>query len=136
MARSSGRKLVFETGAGSPPTYTALAAVRTKSVQINEEEIDVTTDDEDGFVTVLADDRATKRVTISVSGVTEDDLMITMMQAGGLHHGRIRDVTNGWTITGTWIIPTLTIAGEHTGPMTFEGEFRTSGEYVIETGNP
>ena len=65
MARQNGRDLRIKRGA------TVIAVVNTKTVNIANTPVDVTGDDDAGFVTYL--DRAgTKQISLDVSGFTDD----------------------------------------------------------------
>ena len=68
MARQNGRDLRIKRGA------TVIAVVNTKTVNIANTPVDVTGDDDAGFVTYL--DRAgTKQISLDVSGFTDDDTL-------------------------------------------------------------
>ena len=79
MAALVGRKVTFiPTSVGVP-----IAGMRTKSITLNNEPIDITSDDDTGFRTLLESDPALRSVDMSVEGVTKDDDLIALAAAGG-----------------------------------------------------
>lgn len=106
----------------------AIAGVRTKGVQIGNEPIDITSDDDAGWRTLL-DDIGGRSVNISVSGVVKDDKLLN--DALKSAEDRTEAVTllfpDGKTITGTFFIANYSMTGEYNGAATFECELQSSG---------
>lgn len=125
-----GRDLLLEYSTDGGTTYTTLAGVISKSVAINQEPVDVTTDDADGWRTLLAEP-GTRSVDLSVSGVTESDYLREQITVGtsSVAFEDIRiTYPNGDTITGSFFLNSLTETGETTAGVTFEGSLQSSGE--------
>ncbi len=129
MAREVGRKLLVQRNIGSPPTLTTIAGVRTKTVTINKEPIDVSNDDDFGWRTLLADP-GQKSVDLSVAGIPVDEELLAAILAGGTVG--FEDVTitfpgGGGTLQGDFFFTNLTYSGEYNAGITFEGEMQSSG---------
>lgn len=125
MAASSGRELLIKKGA------TVLAGVRTKTVTINGEPIDVTTDDDSGFRTLLADP-ATRSIDLSVEGITKDAVLRAIVAGGGSQ--LLTDITveypDGAVIAGDFYLVSIEESGEYQDAVTFTASLQSSGEYT------
>ena len=108
-----------------------IAGVRTKGVTINAEPIDVTTDDEDGYRTLLQDP-ATRSVDLSVEGVTKDDDLRAVIVAGGAQAIGITSLEypDGSYLVGNFYMASLEETGEYTDAMTFSASLQSSGEFA------
>ena len=73
-----GRKVGLYDVSASPAVL--IAGARSKSITINNEPIDITSDDDLGFRTLL-DDPAVRSIDMSIEGVTKDDDLITAATA-------------------------------------------------------
>src|SRR5688572_7350611 len=74
-----GRRVTFTpTGAGTPVT-----GMRTKTITINNEAVDITSDDDSGWQTFLSEDPAQRGITLAVEGVTKDAALINLAMTGG-----------------------------------------------------
>lgn len=71
MAAFVGRKATLSKG------QTLVAAIRTKSASINNEPVDITTDDDNGFRTMLQDP-GTKTLDLTVEGIIKDATLLTI----------------------------------------------------------
>lgn len=69
MAGFNGRELTLDWNA------TTLVGVRSKTVSMTNDMVDVTTDDDNGWRTLLADP-GLKSVEVTASGVTSDEVLI------------------------------------------------------------
>lgn len=128
MPRAVGRQLVVRRVVGGTPI--TIAAIQTKNPTIAREPIDVTTDDDDGFRTLLATP-GKKQIDLSFSGVTEDDVLLEAAAAGANVFERINLLyPSGATIEGDFFFNNLSITGETEGSTTFEGEMQSSGAWT------
>lgn len=131
MAANAGRNLVIKKNS------TAIAGVRTKGIAVNNEPIDVTTDDEDGVRTLLSDP-ATTAVNLSVEGLTKDRVLRQAILGGGSL--MLTDITidypNGDTLSGNFFFGSLEETGEYQGAVTFTGELQSSGTITYSAGSP
>ena len=72
-----GRRGVLKKGAN------AIAALRTKSISINNEPVDITTDDDLGWRRLLAADPAQRNVEITADGILKSNAIIDDVLAAG-----------------------------------------------------
>lgn len=125
MAASSGRELLIKKGAS------VIAGVRTKTVTINGEPIDVTTDDDSGFRTLLADP-ATRMIDLSVEGITKDDTLRAIVAGAGPQ--LLTDITveypDGAVIAGDFYLVSIEESGEYQDAVTFTATLQSSGAFT------
>lgn len=129
MPNFVGRDFLIKKGS------TVLASVRAKTVTINGEPIDSTTDDDDGYRKLLAD-AATRSIDISVEGLTDDDtLRAAVMGSGSLLLTDINvEYPDGATLTGDFFLTSLEENGQHTDAMGFSASFQSSGQWTYTAG--
>lgn len=112
---------------------TAIAGVRTKSLSINHEPVDITTDDEDGFRTLLAE-VGESSFELSVDGVTKDSVLFDA--ATGTGSKLLTDITidhpNG-VITGDVYLASYEETGAYNDAITFSATFQSSGTWTVST---
>ena len=130
MAEYSGRELKIKRLVGS--TYTTIANVSAKSVEINNSGVDITTDDSDGWQTFL-EAPGTRSVNLSISGVADDaaEELLTAITLGTssivLENIQILFNSSGSTLTGTFQFSGLSHSGEKDGATVFEATMASSG---------
>ena len=133
MAESSGRYLFIEIFDGF--AFFRIAAVQSKSIQKNNEPIDITTDDSNGYRELLPEP-GNRTVDISVSGITKDDALISAIRSGDLSFiiGRATiNYPSGRTEEGDYYLNSLTFTGEYNGAVTFEATLQSTDE-TTESG--
>ena len=125
MASSIGRDFVVKKAG------TAIAGVRTKTVTFNGEPVDVTSDDDNGFRTMLSG-AGQKSIDMSVEGLTKDDVLRGAALSGSSL--LLTDVTveypNGDTISGDFFMNSLEETGTYNDAMTFTASFQSSGAFT------
>jgi predicted secreted protein len=126
MAAAKGRELLVKRGSS------VIAGIRTKGVAFNGEAIDVTTDDDSGYRTMLAD-AGTYSVDLSIEGITKDnDLRSVVMAAGSL---MLTDITieypNGDELSGNFFLTSLEESGTYNDAVTFSGSLQSSGTFTF-----
>lgn len=125
MAASSGRELLVKKN------NVVIAGVRTKTVTINGEPIDVTTDDDSGYRTLLGDP-ATRSIDLSVEGITKDAVLRAIVAGGGSQ--MLTDITieypNGDEISGNFYLVSIEESGEYQDAVTFSASLQSSGAYT------
>lgn len=125
MAANIGRELLVKRGS------TVIAGLRSKGVAFNGEPVDVTTDDESGFRTLLSE-AGTYSIDLSIEGVTKDnDLRSAILGATDL---MLTDVNiewpNGDTLSGDFFFASLEETGPYNDALTFSGSLQSSGEWA------
>jgi len=123
MASNVGRKLIIKRDG------TTIAGVRTKSVTINNEAIDVTTDDDSGYRTLL-EEPGQKQIDLSVEGLTKDDALLQSAAEGTtLIDAYTIEFPSGATITGDFRFNNLEMGAEYNAAITFTAEIQSTGSY-------
>jgi predicted secreted protein len=129
MANSAGRDFVVKKNS------TAIASVRTKSFNWQGQTIDVTTDDEDGVTTFLDDKFASTTLEISVSGLTDADVLFDLAISTTDSDKFLSDITleraNGDEISGNWVLTGYSETGEYQGATTFEATLVRNGAHTF-----
>lgn len=106
---------------------TAIAGVRTKTVTFNGEPIDITSDDDSGWRTLLADTAAVRSVDISVEGVTKDDILRAAWYSGSLLEAMEVEWGDGASLTGNFHLGSYAETGATEDAVTFTATFNSSG---------
>lgn len=125
MPNFAGRKFLIKKGSA------VIASVRSKTVTINGEPIDVTNDDDDGYRRLL-DDPATRSVDISVEGLMDaDTLRAAALGVGTL---KLTDISVEWpdgaTMTGDFFLTNVEETGAHNDAAQFSASFQSSGQWT------
>lgn len=125
MAANVGRNFTIDKAG------TAIAGVRTKTVTFNGEPIDVTTDDDSGFRTLLAT-VGQKSIDMSVEGITKDDTLRQAALSGSSL--LLTDVTvsyaNGDALSGDFFLNSLEETGTYNDAITFTASLQSSGTFT------
>ncbi len=137
MAAKIGREFLIKKGA------TVLAGVRTKAFSFAGEPVDVTTDDDTGFRTLLAES-GQEALDISVEGLTKDTILRAAALTGtaGLMLTDITlefpktgtQVTSGDKIAGSFFLASLEESGTYNDAMTFSASLQSSGAWTYTPG--
>lgn len=133
MAASAGRLLLVKKAG------TTIAAVRAKTISVENTPIDITSDDSGGIVTLLSGVNASRQLKLSVSGVASDTTLRAAAfstSAGGPH---LTDITivdpvessGADTITCDWYVTKYERSGEHDGEEQFSAELVSSGAWTL-----
>lgn len=137
MAAQKGRDLLLKirTATGTPDTFTTVAGIRTTGFQMNEETVDITNKDSDGFRELLAG-RIVQSMQISGSGVYKDETTFrklqTVFQAGT--HELYQIILPGTsagaagTFEGFFRITSLEINGDYNNEVNFSITIESDGE--------
>jgi predicted secreted protein len=120
MAANLGRKVVFTWGGA------AVLGVREKGVAVNGEPIDITSDENNGWRTLL-DEPGESSVDISISGVTKDHTFLTDMFAGTLQKPVTVTYPNGAILTGTFHLASTSDTVPYKEAQTFEASLQSTG---------
>jgi TP901-1 family phage major tail protein len=124
MAAFVGRTVVLEV-AGA-----AVAGARTKSFTIGNEPVDITSDDDSGFRTMLSV-AGTKTLDMSVEGVTKDGALIALASGSS---GLIEDVEITFpgigTIAGDFFVASVELGAAYNEASTFSASLQSSGAYT------
>lgn len=125
MSGHNGRALTIDWDG------TTLVGVRSKTVSLTNELVDVTTDDDNGWVTRLAEP-GLKSVEVSVSGITNDEVLVveffgTDPEARPAVANLPSNLSNDGTLNGSFLLQDLETSGEHDGAVEFSATFVSTG---------
>ena len=129
MSALVGRKVTFTPTNGGA----AVIGVRTKSITINNEPIDITSDDDNGFRTLLNEDPAERSIDFTAEGILKDAELINLASAGGsiLISEYEMDIPGIGTFSGDFYFGNLEIGAEYNDAVTFSADIQSSGEFTF-----
>jgi predicted secreted protein len=125
MVANVGRALGFTWGGNSPGD--SIQGIREKSISMNGEPIDVTSDEDGGWRTLLTNISAENQVSISISGVTKDRRLITDWYAGNRTQAATIEFPDGDILTGMFYLQSLSETGPYNDAATFQAEIISTG---------
>ena len=125
MPAQKGRKVLVQSNDGSSPaSYTTIGGMRSKTITVNNELVDITDDENAPWRHLLA-------VTISGSGIFKDDATMNRIEDLGLQGG-IDDFRilfeNGDSFEGLFQVTSYEYGGEHNGEQTFSITLESAAE--------
>jgi TP901-1 family phage major tail protein len=125
-----GRSMAIQIADGaSPSVYTTIGGMRTKSMTVNNETVDITTDDEAPWQTLLGD-AGIRSCAMSGSGVFDDGAQVNSLEdlafSGALQEFKMT-FANGDHIDGYFAVTSFEYTGEHNGAQMFNASFASSG---------
>jgi len=122
MAALSGRKLRLKRGS------TAIAGARSDSITINNEPIDITSKDDAGWRTYLAD-AGVRSIDCEVQGVTIDSTFLALAVGAGsaLLEAYTVEVLGIGSFSGNFYLASLALTGEQADAVTFTATIQSSG---------
>ncbi len=127
MAGANGRALQIKWDS------VTLVGVRTKGWTATADLVDVTTDDDNGWRTLLATP-GLKSVEVTVGGISSDQVLINEFfnGTGETLTGELPTTTG--TISGTFYLSSFEQTGEHDGAVEFSATFMSSGVVAYTAG--
>ena len=140
MAAQKGSALLLKIGAdntaaAASDTYTTVGGLRSTSVTMNDEAVDVTTKDSSGVRALLANG-GVQTCSISGSGVFTDAASETTLRsafgASDFHNFQII-VPDFGTYTGEFMVASLEYAGEYNGEVTYSITLESSDAFTFAT---
>jgi TP901-1 family phage major tail protein len=130
-----GDQILLKLGdAASPETFTAVAGLRTKSMTINTETVDVTSADDTSKWRQLLEGAGVKNIAISGSGVFKDDTSLQNVNTAALaqSHDHWQVVVPGLgTFEGSFQISSLQYSGEYNGEATYDLSLESAGDIAF-----
>lgn len=123
MAAKPGRTLLIKKD-----NAVIAAGITTKSLTINNEPIDITGDDDDGWMTLLPES-GVRSIEASIEGVLKSDALISQAIDGTALIDELTIVLpSGGEITGDFRFNNLEVGAPHNEAVTFSASFQSSGE--------
>lgn len=129
MPAASGRALTIDW------VSVTIAGVRTRGYTITNDYVDVTTDDEDGWRTLLSDP-ATRSMEVTVGGLTKNQILLAEIMKANITGEplTVNLPTTTGTLGGTFLVSSYEETGEHEGAVEFSATFMSSGEVTYTAG--
>jgi predicted secreted protein len=129
MAAISGRKVRIKRGS------TAVAGARADSLTINNEPIDITEKDSNGWRTYLAD-VGVRSIDAEVEGILEDStfLALAVGTASALLESYTLEVDTIGDFTGNFYLASFAVTGEQADATTFTASIQSSGTITFTPG--
>lgn len=130
MAAQKGSSLLIKIGdGGSPEAFTTVGGLRSTSISLNDEAVDVTTIDSSNQRELLANG-GIQTISISGSGVFTDaaseSTLRTAFGASSFKNYQVI-VPDFGTYEGAFMIASLEYAGEYNGEVTYSVTLESSG---------
>lgn len=111
-----------------------IPGVREKTIQLNGEPIDITSDENLGWRTLL-DATAQDEVTISLTGVTKDRTLMGDWFDGNRTRTASLEYPDGSTISGTFFLANYQDRGAYNDAVAFTAEVRSTGAVTYTPGS-
>jgi TP901-1 family phage major tail protein len=129
MAGANGRALQIKWDS------VTLVGVRTKGYTITNDYVDVTTDDDAGWRTLLATP-GLRSIEATVGGITADQVLLAEVMKANITGEPLTvelPLTTG-TLAGTFLCSSYEETGEHDGAVEFTATFMSSGSVAYTAG--
>ena len=125
MSGFNGRQLTIDWDA------TTLVGVRTRGITNSNEMVDVTTDNDAGWRTLLATP-GVKSVEATVGGISSDEVLLAEFYDASTTGETLKvdlpsSLATPGNISGTFHLASFEITGEHDGAVEFSATFQSSG---------
>lgn len=125
MAGHNGREVVIDWDS------VQLVGVRTRTFSITNDYVDVTTDDDSGWRTLLADP-GLRSVEVTVSGICSDEVLLAEIYAASIAATTLdvnlpSDLAVPGTLSGSFLVSSFEQSGEHDGAYEFSATFMSTG---------
>lgn len=136
MAAQKGSAMLMKVGnGGSPESFATIAGLRSTSLTVNNESVDVTNKDSSNNRTLLAT-AGVQSISVSGSGVFTDGSSEATIKTNAL-----ADTIDNYqflvpdfgTFTGAFQITSLEYAGEFNGEVTYSMSFESGGAITFAT---
>lgn len=137
MAAESGRGFLVKIGDGGlPETFVTVAGLRSTSLSINSEAVDITNKDSAGWRELLSG-AGTRRVAVSGAGVFTDGAAEASLRSKALA-GAIANYElvfeNGDLFTGAFQVTTLDYSGDYNGERAYTLSLESTGAVSFTAG--
>lgn len=129
MTAQRGKDLLLKADDGTG-TYLTIAGLRTRSLALNTEMVDITHAESAGRWRELLDGAGVKRAALSGAGIFRDgasDALARQLFFDGVIRNWQVILPDFGTMTGAFQITKLEYRGEHAGEMTFEMTLESAG---------
>ena len=136
MAAQKGSALLLKIGDGaSPEAFTTIGGLRSTSITMNDEAVDITTKDSSAVRALLANG-GVQSTSISGSRVFPDAASETTLRGkfGASSFSNFQVIVPDFgTYTGAFMVASLEYAGEYNGEVTYSVTLESSGTITFAT---
>jgi predicted secreted protein len=130
MSAFVGRLLTI-TRTGTGPGPAVITGKMSKEVAINNGEIDITSDDDNGYRTLLASP-AVRSIDFSIEGVLKESDMLEFAITEGVVQGEYSiDFGSLGTLEGTFQFSNLKLSAPHDNAVKYTADFKSSGAFTF-----
>jgi len=134
MAAQKGRDMLIKVGNGaSPATFSTIGGIRSRTITINNDSVDITDSDNAPYRQLLAD-TGLRSMSISGSGVQKNGANIQTVEALA-HSGAIEEFQvvfgNGDIIQGLFQVTSFETSGEHVSEQTMSISLESAGVFTL-----
>lgn len=137
MAAQKGKDMLLKLKESGDPSFTTVAGLRTRSLALNAETVDITNADSISQWRELLDGAGIRSANISGAGVFKDDAADEKIRLS-FFNGSLPDwqiiLPDFGTIQGPFQITSLDYAGEHNGEITYELALQSAGVLTFTAG--
>jgi len=129
MAALSGRKIIINKG----DPGVKVAAARSKSITINNEPIDITSDDDQGVRQLLegVGEQAERSMDLSIEGVTKDATFLADITTGANVDDYEIEIPGIGTFTGKFFLTSAALTAPYNDATTFTAELQSTGPFTF-----
>ena len=129
MAGANGRALTIKWDGTTP------VGVRTRGYTVTNDYVDVTTDDDNGWRTLLANPGLRSKEATG-SGISSDQILIAEVMKASITGEplTVELPTTTGTLAGTFLCSSFEQSGEHDGAVEFSATFMSSGAVTYTAG--
>jgi TP901-1 family phage major tail protein len=130
MAGHNGREVVIDWDS------VQLVGVRTRTFSITNDYVDVTTDDDSGWRTLLADP-GLRSVETTVGGICSDQVLIAEIMKAEITGEPLSielPTATGASLSGTFLVSSFEGSAEHDGAYEFSATFMSTGAVTYTAG--
>jgi TP901-1 family phage major tail protein len=134
MAAQKGKDLLLKVDADGAGTFTTIAGLRTRTVAIHGETVDVTHTESAGRWRELLEGAGSKHARISGTGIFKDaasDAIVRQYIFSGTIRAWQIVIPDFGTIQGPFQIATFEFTGRHDGEVAFDLTIESAGELVF-----
>lgn len=134
MAAQKGRSILLKIGDGlSGPSFSTVGGIRSKTLTVNNETVDITDSDNAPWRVLMAD-AGIRSVALSGSGVFKDEDAINSVEDLALS-GQVEDFQmvfgNGDIMQGLFQVTSFEYGGEHNGEQTYSIALESAAEIFM-----
>lgn len=131
MAAQPGRNVLVKIGdGGSPEVFSTVCGIRTKSISLSENLVDITDSCSVGQFRELLQGAGTKQATITGSGIFKDTAGEELVRSNWFNSSQSNYqfvIPDFGTMEGAFLVTSIEYGGDHDGEATFSWTFESAG---------